>query len=174
MINDNNLINDGLDINSDGSCTNNGDTVWSYNQGVVLGGLVELSKATGDSEYLSEATSIAEAAIEALSEDGILHESCEPNDCGGDGSQFKGEQITFAHKNIVWVTRADLDCQVYSCGTYTIYNSRPRKIISAVSSWITRIRYGTTTVTAATSWASYGLVRLRQADSLTQARKARH
>lgn len=91
MINGNNLINDGLDINPDGSCTNNGAQIWSYNQGVVLGGLVELSRATGNSEYLSEATSIAEAAIEALSEDGILHESCEPNDCGGDGSQFKGE-----------------------------------------------------------------------------------
>ncbi|KAG8167210.1 hypothetical protein KVR01_002899 [Diaporthe batatas] len=90
MINDENLINDGLEINSDGSCFNNGDTVWSYNQGVILGGLVELSRATGDSGYLSEATLIAEAAIEALSEDGILHESCEPNDCGADGSQFKG------------------------------------------------------------------------------------
>ncbi|KAH8758478.1 glycoside hydrolase [Diaporthe sp. PMI_573] len=90
MINDQNLINDGLDINSDGSCSNNGDIVWSYNQGVILGGLVELSRATGDPEYLSEATAIAEAAIEALSEDGILHESCEPNDCGGDGPQFKG------------------------------------------------------------------------------------
>ncbi|KAL1848743.1 hypothetical protein Daus18300_013497 [Diaporthe australafricana] len=90
MINDNNLINDGLDIQPDGSCTNNGDTVWSYNQGVVLGGLVELFVATGDSEYSSTASSIAEAAIEALSEDGILHESCEPNDCGADGSQFKG------------------------------------------------------------------------------------
>ncbi|KAI7788333.1 hypothetical protein LA080_010666 [Diaporthe eres] len=90
MINEDNLINDGLDINPDGSCSNNGDTFWSYNQGVILGGLVELSKATGDSEYLSEATSIAEAAIEALSENGILHESCEPNDCGADGSQFKG------------------------------------------------------------------------------------
>lgn len=93
MINDNNLINDGLDINSDGSCSNNGDTIWSYNQGVILGGLVELSRATGDSEYLSEATTIAEAAIEALSEDSILHESCEPNNCGADGPQFKGEQI---------------------------------------------------------------------------------
>lgn len=98
MINDNNLINDGLDINSDGSCTNNHDAVWSYNQGVILGGLVELSKATGDTQYLSEATSIAEAAIEALSEDGILHESCEPNDCGGDGPQFKGEQTRVVHQ----------------------------------------------------------------------------
>lgn len=108
MINEQNLINDGLEINSDGSCFNNGDTVWSYNQGVILGGLVELSRATGDSGYLSEATSIAEAAIEALSEDGILHESCEPNDCGADGSQFKGERICPVYPSLRRATRADL------------------------------------------------------------------
>ncbi|KUI68847.1 hypothetical protein VM1G_04177 [Cytospora mali] len=89
MINDNNLINDGLTINANGTCTNNGETEWSYNQGVILGGLVELHKATGKSDLLSEAAVIASAAIDALSEDGILHDSCEPN-CGGDGSQFKG------------------------------------------------------------------------------------
>lgn len=93
IINDQNLINDGLEIDSDDSCFNNGDTVWSYNQGVILGGLVELSRATGDFGYLSGATSIAEAAIEALSEGGILHESCEANGCGADGSQFKGKRI---------------------------------------------------------------------------------
>jgi predicted alpha-1,6-mannanase (GH76 family) len=92
MINKNNLINDGLTINADGSCTNNGMQTWSYNQGVVLGGLVELSKATGDSSYLSSATTIARAALAALSDaNGVIHEidKCEPN-CGGDGSQFKG------------------------------------------------------------------------------------
>lgn len=135
MINANNLINDGLDINSDGSCTNNGDTVWSYNQGVILGGLVELSRATGNSEYLSEATSIAEAAIEALSEDGILHESCEPNDCGADGSQFKGEPIRSAHGNLGWVTGlTDTTCQAYSREICTTYSSRRRKTASEISS----------------------------------------
>lgn len=89
LINDNNLINDGLTINTDGTCNNNGETEWSYNQGVILGGLVELYKATDNSDYLSEASTIASAAIDALSEDGILRDGCEPN-CGGDGSQFKG------------------------------------------------------------------------------------
>ena len=89
MINDNNLINDGLTIDANGTCTNNGEAEWSYNQGVVLGGLVELYRATDDSDYLSEASTIASAAIDALSEDGILHDGCEPN-CGADGSQFKG------------------------------------------------------------------------------------
>jgi len=92
MINERNLINDGLVIHADGSCANNGLNTWSYNQGVVLGGLVELSRATGDTSYLDEATEIGKAALGLLSDSqGIIRESggCEPN-CGGDGSQFKG------------------------------------------------------------------------------------
>lgn len=91
MINSQNLINDGLTINSDGTCTNNGETTWTYNQGVVLGGLVELYKANGNMSLLTEATTIAEAAIDGLSVNGILHESCEDDSCGADGSQFKGQ-----------------------------------------------------------------------------------
>lgn len=90
MINNENLVNDGLKIYTNGTCANNGLNTWSYNQGVILGGLVELYKATGDYSLLSKAANIAEAAISALSKDGILHESCENDDCGADGSQFKG------------------------------------------------------------------------------------
>lgn len=89
LINSKNLINDGLNINSDGSCTNNGQQTWTYNQGVILGGLVELNKANGDASLLQQASAIAGAAISTLSRNGILYEGCEPN-CGGDGSQFKG------------------------------------------------------------------------------------
>lgn len=92
MINSQNLINDGLTINTDGTCSNNGDTAWTYNQGVILGGLVELYKANGNASLLEEASTIAEAAIVALSSDGILHESCE-DECGADGSQFKGKEL---------------------------------------------------------------------------------
>jgi predicted alpha-1,6-mannanase (GH76 family) len=92
MLNAQNLINDGLAINPDGSCSNNNLTTWSYNQGVVLGGLVELLKATNDTTYLDTATAIAKAALPLLSDNaGVIHEAnrCEP-DCGADGSQFKG------------------------------------------------------------------------------------
>lgn len=91
MINENNTINDGLDIGSDGVCTNNNKVAWSYNQGVVLGGLVELSKATGDQSYMREAQTIADAAIALLSDgNGIIHDvGCEPG-CGADANQFKG------------------------------------------------------------------------------------
>lgn len=87
LINGDLNINDGLDLKT---CKNNGGIVWSYNQGVILGGLIELSKALSDRVYLRIATNIARAGISKLSgQDGILHEPCEP-DCGGDGNQFKG------------------------------------------------------------------------------------
>ncbi|KAK2034420.1 glycosyl hydrolase [Colletotrichum zoysiae] len=86
MINAQGTINDGLDS----TCKNNGANVWSYNQGVILGGLVELSEATGDKSVLTDATNIAKAAIKKLADsNGILHDTCEPN-CGSDGDQFKG------------------------------------------------------------------------------------
>jgi len=85
MINSQNTINDGLDKTT---CQNNGGTVWSYNQGVILGGLTELAKATGDDSYITTAKTIADAAIAALTTDGILHDACEPSGCGVDGSQY--------------------------------------------------------------------------------------
>jgi predicted alpha-1,6-mannanase (GH76 family) len=45
MINPQHLVNDGLTSTNPKACTNNGQATWSYNQGVILGGLVELSKA---------------------------------------------------------------------------------------------------------------------------------
>ena len=86
MMNDRGTINDGLTED----CENNGQPTWSYNQGVILGGLVELQRAAPDASYLPLASRIAKAAITALAdENGVLRDGCEPN-CGGDGSQFKG------------------------------------------------------------------------------------
>ncbi|HWD92089.1 MAG TPA: glycoside hydrolase family 76 protein [Verrucomicrobiae bacterium] len=86
MINSQNLINDGLN-----GCVNNGQTTWTYNQGVVLGGLTDLYKATGNASYLNQAIVIANAVITHLSDgNGVLVEPCESGDCGGDGSEFKG------------------------------------------------------------------------------------
>ena len=94
MINTQSLINDGLNISQDPTaatqCTNNGQTTWSYNQGVVLGGLVELSKLNSDPSLPQAAQKIATAATTLLVDgNGILHDPCEAN-CGGDGVQFKG------------------------------------------------------------------------------------
>jgi predicted alpha-1,6-mannanase (GH76 family) len=94
MINSKNLINDGLGNSRDQTagvgCTNNGRTTWSYNQGVVLGGLAELSKANRDPSLPKAAQRIVTAAITLLVDtNGILHDPCEPK-CGADGEQFKG------------------------------------------------------------------------------------
>jgi predicted alpha-1,6-mannanase (GH76 family) len=87
MINGANLVNDGLDAN----CRNNGQTEWSYNQGVLIGALTELS--VGNGAYLARARQLADAATTAPglhTSDGILREPCESGDCGGDGPSFKG------------------------------------------------------------------------------------
>lgn len=70
---------------------------WSYNQGVILGGLVELAIASGDPDgsYIKLATDITNAVIQSsnLNPNGILYEyGCEGGggDCGGDGPSFKG------------------------------------------------------------------------------------
>jgi predicted alpha-1,6-mannanase (GH76 family) len=92
MINGQNLINDGLNS----SCVNNGSTAWTYNQGVILGGLTDLYKTTGDITYLNQATAIADATtIFLVDGNGILREPCESGDCGGDGPQFKGIFIRY-------------------------------------------------------------------------------
>ena len=45
------------------SCKNNGQTTWTYNQGVVASGLAELYRATGDSSYLTQAEITLDGAI---------------------------------------------------------------------------------------------------------------
>jgi len=86
MINSSSLINDGLN-----GCVNNGQTTWTYNQGVILGGLTDLYKITGNASYLGQALSIASATIANLVDaNGVLVEPCEGGDCGGDGTEFKG------------------------------------------------------------------------------------
>ncbi|KAL9607880.1 MAG: hypothetical protein Q9167_007252 [Letrouitia subvulpina] len=90
-------INNGLNLTT---CANDNGTVWTYNQGVVLGGLASLARLTDDknesAEYLDLANRIATAAItnQGLvdSATGVLHEPCEERgqDCGADGPQFKG------------------------------------------------------------------------------------
>lgn len=89
MINSAGLINDGLDSRNPGACVNNKGTVWTYNQGVVLGGLVELHRATGEAALLHDAQAIADAALSSglVDANGVL---TEPRVGGTDAPQFKG------------------------------------------------------------------------------------
>jgi len=65
---------------------------WTYNQGMLIGGLVSLARTTGRQAPLATAERIAEAVMAdpGLSQDGILREPCEPTGCGMDGPLFKG------------------------------------------------------------------------------------
>lgn len=90
MINSSGLVNDGLTS----SCANNGQTVWSYNQGLAIGAALEMSRATGSASDLSEARHLAGSAIgsPALVTGGVLTESCDSPtaQCDDNQKQFKG------------------------------------------------------------------------------------
>jgi len=92
MINSQNLVNDGLNRNNQtGVCTNNGQTTWTYNQGVILTGLVDLASITKNNTLITIAERIGNATITHLTHNGILQEPCEPNkNCDNDQLIFKG------------------------------------------------------------------------------------
>ncbi|OJJ88177.1 putative glycosyl hydrolase [Aspergillus glaucus CBS 516.65] len=88
FINDNGTINDGLTDD----CKNNGQTEWTYNQGIILGALVELHTTNKNNTYLTSATHIAKAAIKTFtnSTSNVIQESCDPDSCDANSTQFKG------------------------------------------------------------------------------------
>src|ERR1700722_3300390 len=95
MIGPDGLVNDGLTA----GCANNGGTTWTYNQGVILGGLAALCELTGDQGYLRAGELIADAALRGLAGPaGILTEPCEPSGCDGDQAQFKGIFVRNLHE----------------------------------------------------------------------------
>lgn len=88
MINGDGLVNDGLTKD----CKNNNGETWTYNQGVLLGGLLHLYQVENDAGYLDAGCWIADATIAAKAnhwEDGVLRESCEEH-CNHNSRQFKG------------------------------------------------------------------------------------
>jgi predicted alpha-1,6-mannanase (GH76 family) len=116
MINDENLINDGLVLST---CESNGDTTWTYNQGIILGALTALAETTGDPAYLERAKALADASTTSsfLNPDGVLTEPCEP-DCGADGPTFKGVYV----RNLAELAAAT------DSGAYLNYLDRQAKV----------------------------------------------
>ena len=93
MIGTSGLVNDGLTP----GCENNGGPTWTYNQGVILGGLAALYEISGDRGYLEQGESIAGATLAQLAIEpsagapGILAEPGEATLAAhGDHTQFKG------------------------------------------------------------------------------------
>jgi predicted alpha-1,6-mannanase (GH76 family) len=89
MISPAGLVNDGLTAD----CANNAGTTWTYNQGVIIGGLAVLYEITRDGAYLGQAEAIAATALRDLTvPPGILVEPYEQQTSAGDHDrpQFKG------------------------------------------------------------------------------------
>jgi predicted alpha-1,6-mannanase (GH76 family) len=95
MIGPSGLVNDGLTA----ACANNGGVTWTYNQGVVLGGLAALHELTGDQGYLRQGEVTADAALSHLTDArGILAEPSEASGADGDQTQFKGIFVRHLHE----------------------------------------------------------------------------
>ena len=89
MIGSAGLVNDGLTAQG----VNNGGATWTYNQGVIIGGLAVLHEITGDAACLEHANAIAAAALRHLTvPPGILAEPGEAQTAPSDPDrpQFKG------------------------------------------------------------------------------------
>ena len=96
MIGPSGLVNDGLNA----ACQNNQGITWTYNQGVILGGLAALHEITGDQAYLRQGEVIADAALRSLVDaSGVLAEPGEAKAAGGnrDIPQFKGIFVRYLH-----------------------------------------------------------------------------
>jgi predicted alpha-1,6-mannanase (GH76 family) len=120
------LVNDGLTA----GCANNGGTTWTYNQGVVIGGLAVLSEITGDDAYLGQAEAIAAAALRDLTvPPGILTEPDERHTAAGDRDrpQFKGIFVRHLYELYQHRPRAEYRDFILANATSLWRNSRNRR-----------------------------------------------
>lgn len=71
---------------------------WTYNQGVILGGLFQLYKATGNDGHIWAAYQIANATVAEAGKTGILHEFC----CTSEALSL---QTGIFMRNLGWLVR---------------------------------------------------------------------
>ena len=81
------LVQDGID--PDGCVLNR--NIWTYNQGVLLGGLMYLGNIDQNDTLLNMAYSIANSTLNHLTTNGILTEPCDEDlSCSDNNEIFKG------------------------------------------------------------------------------------
>ena len=120
------LVNDGLTTD----CANNGRTAWTYNQGVLIGGLAVLAEITGDGDLVAQAEAIAAAALRGLTvPPGILAEPEERRAIGrrDDMAQFKGIFVRNLYELYLRSPRAEYRDFILGNATSLWHHSRNRR-----------------------------------------------
>lgn len=118
VVNSDHYVVDGVDFNT---CKPTG-SIYTYNQGVILGAAAELYKATENTTYLDLAGNIANVVTASGSKltnaNGILMDSCDrTTSCSGDGAEFKGpfvknlRKLQLARGNPQWVKFLETNAQ---------------------------------------------------------------
>ena len=127
------------------SCANNGQTTWTYNQGVIASGLAQLAIATGDSSLFDQAEITLDATIQLKTENGILKETCDSatptSTCDNDQAMFKG----------IWMKHL----QYYLTSTKSAHFDRVAKytrFIEAQSKAVSRFATNKTTLAIGSVW----------------------
>ncbi len=90
LLNSDGNIQDGVRFKNGEESIN--ENVWTYNQGVVLTGLVNLHRITKEGHYLQNAHALARATIKNMTDSRsiLVEKRCEPDNCRADAKQFKG------------------------------------------------------------------------------------
>ena len=104
---------DGVSLDT---CRSAGDTRYTYTAGTAVGGLVELTKLTGNKTFLLIAHNITNNVIKTMTVDGILTEPCDKdNSCNLDQTIFKGIFM----KNVKYLM--DFDNSSIHIGSYVSF-----------------------------------------------------
>lgn len=129
------LVNDGINAN----CKNNGGSYWTYNQGVIIGGLVNLWHIFNDFKYINLAIDIAKSTINHLTIDGVLVEKpfypIVSDNLNTDQQQFKGIFFRYLTNLIV--------CLPSSNENKSIFNGFIEKNLRSVAKFYPDFRIGT-------------------------------
>jgi predicted alpha-1,6-mannanase (GH76 family) len=134
LINEDNTINSGLNER----CETNGTTTWIFDQGVILGGLMELHRhaladtrdnyAKFDGSYLELAAELTTAPI-PYGMHGVLRDKCETS-CGADTAQAEGiymRNLATMNRWLDWDHDYDVKRSVSSI-TWWAYSMRSKAI----------------------------------------------
>jgi predicted alpha-1,6-mannanase (GH76 family) len=141
MINGEYLVNDGLDKYG----RNNNGTTWSYNQGVILGGLADMHNITGNPAYLALAVNISRAAMkELVDKDGVFSEVCDggkpdasPCVLNDDARIFKGIFVRYlGHLIQSLLQLATTSAASHSSSSSSISPAQARTILSEIAEFV--------------------------------------